>query len=108
MYATDTEHYSVVDPKLARLAKGVDVLIYDTMYLPEEYTGAVGGLARTGWGHSTYEQGIELARVSHAKRLVLFHHDPLHNDEMVMEKERRAKALFAESVAAYEGLEIEL
>src|SRR4051794_36107836 len=37
VYATDTEHYTVVDPKLATLAKGADVLIYDAQYTPEEY-----------------------------------------------------------------------
>jgi ribonuclease BN (tRNA processing enzyme) len=110
MYATDTEHYSVVDPKLARLAQGVDVLIYDAMYTPEEYAGmapSTGG-AKTGWGHSTFEEGVKLARAAGAKKLVLFHHDPMQSDAAVREKERRAQALFPECLAAYEGLTIRL
>jgi phosphoribosyl 1,2-cyclic phosphodiesterase len=108
IYCTDTEHYDVVDVKLARLAKDADLLIYDTMYLPEEYSGEAGGGPKTGWGHSTYEQGAKLAQEANVKQLVLFHHDPLHTDPMVADKERRARALFPNSVAAREGQVINL
>ena len=108
VYATDTEHYTVVDPNLVRLAQGTDVLIYDAQYTPEEYAGTAGtGGPKTGWGHSTYEEAVKLAKLAGAKRLVLYHHDPMQNDAAVREKERRARALFAETVAAYEGLTIE-
>ena len=103
MYATDTEHYAIVDPKLKKLAQGVDVLIYDAQYTPEEYAGA-GGLPKTGWGHSTYEAAVELAKAAGAKQLVLYHHDPGQDDAAVRDKEKRAKALFPNVVAAYEGL----
>ena len=53
VYATDTEHYACVDPALLTLARGADVLIYDSQYTPEEYAGT-GGRAKVGWGHSTY------------------------------------------------------
>ncbi len=108
MYATDTEHYAVVDTKLAELAKGVDVLIYDAMYTPEEYSGHLGGGPKTGWGHSTYEEGIKLVKYAGAKKFVLFHHDPAQNDAAVREKERRAQALYPNSIAAYEGLTIDV
>ena len=80
VYATDTEHYSCVDPRLAALARDADVLVYDAQYLPEEYTGQVGP-SRVGWGHSTYEAGAALARAAGAGKLVLFHHDPARTDE---------------------------
>jgi ribonuclease BN (tRNA processing enzyme) len=109
VYATDTEHYAVVDAHLAVLAKGADILIYDSQYTPEEYAGTAGtGGPKTGWGHSTFEEAAKLARAAGVKRLVLFHHDPMQSDAAVREKERRARALFAETVAAYEGLSIEL
>ena len=110
MYATDTEHYSVVDPKLVKLAKGVDVLIYDSMYTPEEYAGTGGKLGgpKVGWGHSTFEDGIKLAKAAGAKKFILFHHDPQQNDAAVRDKERRAKELFESAQAAYEGLVIDL
>jgi phosphoribosyl 1,2-cyclic phosphodiesterase len=108
VYATDTEHYSIVDPKLKKLAKDADVMIYDSMYLPEEYIGDVGGVPKTGWGHSTYEHAATLAKAAGVRQLVLFHHDPTQNDAAVADKERRARELFPNCVAAREGLIIDL
>lgn len=108
VYCTDTEHYSVVDPKLCKLANKADVLIYDTMYLPEEYSGEAGGGAKTGWGHSTFEKGVELVQAAGVKQFVLFHHDPVHTDQEVEDKEKRAQAQFTNSIAAREGLVIDL
>ncbi len=107
VYATDTEHYAVPDPKLVKLARGADVLVYDSMYTPEEYAGAAGP-PKTGWGHSTFEHGVALAKAAAVRKYVLFHHDPGQDDAAVREKERRARALFAESVAAREGLTIDV
>ena len=109
VYATDTEHYKELDPALLKVAQGVDVLIYDSQYTPEEYTGSAGtGGPKVGWGHSTFDEAVKLAQAAKAKRLVLFHHDPLQNDDQVRAKEKRAQALFPNSIAAYEGLTIDL
>ncbi len=109
VYATDTEHYAIVDPKIAKLSQGVDVLIHDAQYTPEEYAGTAGtGGPKAGWGHSTYSAAAELAKQAGVKRLVLFHHDPLQSDAVVREKEKRAKEIFPNTIAAYEGLSIEL
>jgi len=74
----------------------------DLQYTPDEYKGKVG------WGHSTYVAGAELARASGARSYVLFHHDPMRTDKEIDDVERRAKELFANSVAAREGLAIDL
>jgi phosphoribosyl 1,2-cyclic phosphodiesterase len=109
VYATDTEHYAVTDPKLLKLSKGTDVLVYDSQYTPEEYLGTAGaGGPKVGWGHSTFEAAVTLAKAAGAKQLVLFHHDPMQDDASVREKERRAKASFPNAIAAFEGLTIEL
>lgn len=109
VYATDTEHYSIVDPKLTKLSKGVDILIYDAMYTPEEYAGTAGtGGPKLGWGHSTIDEAAKLAKAAGAKKLVLFHHDPGQSDAAVREKERRTREWFANTVAAHEGLTLEL
>ncbi len=109
MYATDTEHYSVVDPRLAKLAEGVDVLVYDAQYTPEEYAGTAGSRgSKVGWGHSTFDEAVKLTKVAGAKKLVLYHHDPMQNDAAVAEKERRARELFSNCEAAREGLVLEL
>jgi phosphoribosyl 1,2-cyclic phosphodiesterase len=108
VFATDTEHYAIVDPKLAALCKNADLLIYDSQYTPEEYAGTAGsGGPKTGWGHSTFEEGVKLAKSAGVRKLVLFHHDPNQTDDAVREKERRARALMPDCIAAYEGLTIE-
>ena len=107
VYATDTEHYSCVDQRLASLARDADLLIYDAQYLPNEYVGE-GGTSRVGWGHSTYEAGVELARAAGVGQLVLFHHDPSRTDDGVREIEERTRSLFEESRAAREGMTIKL
>lgn len=102
VYATDTEHYACVDPMLKRLSEGADVLVYDSQYSPDEYK------TKVGWGHSTYVEGAELARSAGVGTYVLFHHDPMRNDESVLDLETKARGLFASSVAAREGMEIDL
>jgi phosphoribosyl 1,2-cyclic phosphodiesterase len=109
VYATDTEHYKEIDQALLALSRDVDVLVYDSQYTPEEYSGNAGtGGPKVGWGHSTFEEAAKLAQAAKAKKLVLFHHDPLQSDAQVSEKERRARALFPNVIAAYEGLVIDL
>lgn len=102
VYATDTEHYACVDPALKRLSEGADVLVYDSQYSPEEYK------TKVGWGHSTYVEGAELARAAGVGTYVLFHHDPMRNDEGILDLETKARGLYASSVAAREGMEIDL
>lgn len=102
VYATDTEHFAVVDPSLIKLCAGADVLIYDAMYTPEEYP------SRVGWGHSTYEAGAALVAAAGVETLVLFHHDPARSDDEVAAIEERARQLHPSTVAAREGLRIEL
>ncbi|HEX7602573.1 MAG TPA: MBL fold metallo-hydrolase, partial [Polyangiaceae bacterium] len=114
VYATDTEHpfgyheachTDDVDPHIVAIARDVDVLIYDSQYTPEEYAGAAGvGGPKKGWGHSTFEAGAKLARACGAKKYVLFHHDPGQSDAAVRDKERRARELFPNCLAAFEGL----
>jgi len=105
VYATDTEHYACADPTLLALARGADMLVYDAQYTPEEYRGEVGGCAsKVGWGHSTYVAGAELAQAAGIGRLVLFHHDPQRSDAAVIAIEEAARALFADTIAAREGM----
>jgi len=108
VYATDTEHIDPVDPKLVPLVQDADLLIYDSMYTPGEYAGNDGSANKKGWGHSTYSAGIELAQRANVQRFVLFHHDPRRNDSEVVQLESEAQHIFPQSLAAYEGLQIDL
>jgi phosphoribosyl 1,2-cyclic phosphodiesterase len=59
------------------LAAGVDLLIHDAQYTPDERAG------RVGWGHSTAEEAARFAAHVAARRLACFHHDPAHDDPKV-------------------------
>jgi phosphoribosyl 1,2-cyclic phosphodiesterase len=107
-YCTDTEHGETPDKNVLELADNADLFIYDTQYFPDEYTGKTGGVPKKGWGHSTYEVAADLAKRANVKKLVLFHHDPGHDDKTVLKKEKLCKELFPNSQAAREGLVIDL
>ena len=109
VYATDTEGYVGTDKRLVKFAKDADVLIHDAQYFDEHYWGGLEGFPSTqGYGHSTVTMACEVAASAQTGKLVLFHHDPSYTDAMLAGMERAARNLFAESVAAYEGLEIVL
>jgi phosphoribosyl 1,2-cyclic phosphodiesterase len=88
--------------------KNADVLIHDATYTPEEYVD------RVGWGHSHYLFTLNVAAEGNVKRLILFHHDPSHNDERVddilkkCQKEIENRHYNFDCLAASEGLELEV
>ncbi len=99
VFATDTEHdcegeLGELDRKLIDWSRNADILYYDGQYTPEEYNPSkygLFGMAKKGWGHSTYEKGADIAMAADIKRLVLGHHDPGHDDAKLDEIELRAK-----------------
>jgi len=104
VYASDTESYIGGDTRLIEFARGTDLLIHDAQYTSEEYvTGP-----KQGWGHSTPEMAIAIAQAAKLKKLVLFHHDPSHDDDTLAEIERKAQEAFPNTILAYEGLTIKL
>jgi phosphoribosyl 1,2-cyclic phosphodiesterase len=104
VYATDTESYVGGDTHLIEFAMGTDLLIHDAQYTHEEYVTD----PKQGWGHSTPEMAIATAQAAKVKKLVLFHHDPSHDDETLAEIEKKAQEAFPNTILAYEGLTIEL
>ncbi len=90
-----------VPASVVELCRDVDVLIHDAQYDAEEFT------TKSHWGHSTVDFAVAVARESGAKRLVLFHHDPGHDDGWVAEATEHARSLAGpdlEVLAAVEGL----
>jgi len=108
-FATDTEHLpgGEVDPALRELADGADLLVYDAQYTTDEYEGRAGP-SRKGWGHSTVEEAVLIARACGVKGLGLFHHDPTHDDVMLQSMERDARVGFGGAFACREGLTVSL
>jgi ribonuclease BN (tRNA processing enzyme) len=115
-YLTDNElgpggHYHTTPSwrkELIAFLQGVELLIHDAMYTPEELE------EHRGWGHSTFEEAVALAGEAGVKRLVLFHHEPEHGDEAIdalvaaARRQARAKGMPAEVVAAQEGMTLTL
>jgi len=67
----------------------------------------LNGLPATqGFGHSTVMMACEVAASAHTGQLILFHHDPSYTDDVLAGMEQKAKNLFADSITAYEGLEV--
>jgi phosphoribosyl 1,2-cyclic phosphodiesterase len=94
--------------KLIEFCKQADILIHDAQFLPEEYE------VRKTWGHSPYHYTIDLALKSQVKSLILFHHDPDHEDKIVkkiLEQSKRKIRKAGSSMvclAAREGLILEV
>lgn len=104
VYATDNEPGDPRgDRNVRNLAEGADIFIYDSQYTPHEYRKA-----KKDWGHSTWREAVKIAREAKVKKLVLFHHDPDHNDRMIDSIQRQARRLFRASLAAREGLSLQL
>ena len=102
-YLTDTEHVpGAIDRKLAKFMEGADAVVYDSMYTDEEYPRYVG------WGHSTWQEGVRLCKAAGVKKLVVFHHDPEHTDEMLDGVAKEVEKLLPGSLVAREGLVLEL
>jgi phosphoribosyl 1,2-cyclic phosphodiesterase len=101
-YVTDTEHVpGAPDKNILKLIDGADLVVYDSMYTDEEYRKFVG------WGHSTWQEGVRLCKLAGAKRMVVFHHDPDHDDEMLDAIAREVDKALPGSVVAHEGLVLE-
>ena len=116
-YATDHEPFWNASGRVSQhpgderhiaFLKGANLVIHDAQYTDAEYRDKVG------WGHSSLEYAVDVALAAGVERLVLFHHDPAHDDAMMEQMEamarahvdRRGQAL--EVLAAREGLELEV
>ena len=100
-YCTDVERGPEWSENNFRdLAQDADCLIVDAQYTSEEYP------SKEGWGHSTWKQSVESAIEANAEQIVLFHHDPYHNDRVIDSILGEASKLHPDVIAAKEGLEV--
>lgn len=96
------------DARHVSFLEGADVVIHDAQYLDREY------VTKRGWGHSTMEYVTDMAAQAGVRQLVLFHHDPTHDDRLVAATVRLAsrragtRGSGMEVIAAAEGLELVL
>jgi phosphoribosyl 1,2-cyclic phosphodiesterase len=106
VYATDLEETPGGYPDVIEFAQNADILIHDAQYLESEYTSAT--TPRRGWGHSTVESATEVAKKARVKRLVLFHHEPTHDDSSIDQILKLARRRFPATTVAAEGMVISL
>jgi len=94
--------------ELVKFLKGSDILILDSQYTDEEYH------AHVGWGHGSLSSVVSLSLDAGIRKLILFHHDPTHDDQMIDKMVQTARKLAAKSKndleveGAREGMEIRL
>ncbi len=124
-YATDTEPYRYLlkrsrpgddgeaygrkrDEHLVDLARDSDLYIADSQYAPKEYE------AKLGWGHTCYLDAIDIGIAAGARRVALFSHDPMHDDDAVDRKIAHCKEVVQERgadievIGAIEGAHVDL
>jgi phosphoribosyl 1,2-cyclic phosphodiesterase len=106
-YITDTEHFpDRLDPHVLQLAHNADVLIYDATYTDAEYHHPTA--SKVGWGHSTWQEAVKVAQAAGVKTLVIFHHDPLHDDEFLDQMGADVAQAFPGGLMAREGMTIQI
>ena len=81
------------------LCRGADLLIHDAQYTAAEYP------AHLGWGHCSIPDAMVFARRAEAGRLMLFHHDPLHSDDMLDALSGDACAAWTQDGGGSDGVE---
>ena len=103
VYATDVEWQHGCDDDVLAFIENADLLIHDAQYTRQEYLHM-----KQGFGHSTIEMAVATAQAAHVRELVLFHHDPAYDDIQLDRMEAEARASFASTRSAYEGMEINI
>jgi phosphoribosyl 1,2-cyclic phosphodiesterase len=92
--------------KMVEFLQDCEVAILDAQYTDEEYAGHIG------WGHSPFSSVVGLALDANVKRVLLFHHDPSHDDDMIDRMVEQAREMVGKSgkamvlEGAREGAEI--
>ena len=100
---TDTEHEpGILDPAVLELIEDVDLFLYDASHAEDEMT------EKRGFGHSTWQQGLRLARAAGARRVGFIHHAPWRRDLALAEIDRLAAAEFPGAFCARDGQVVEL
>jgi phosphoribosyl 1,2-cyclic phosphodiesterase len=98
VHASDHEAgVAEVDAGLVRAAREANLLVMDAQYTPMEYESKIG------WGHSSYAHATDAAQQARVKQLMLFHHDPAHDDTFLDQMLAEAQKCFEATGMACEG-----
>jgi phosphoribosyl 1,2-cyclic phosphodiesterase len=114
VYSTDSEHplaEAAHTERFVEFFRAADLVVFDAMY---SLADAIS--VKADWGHSSNIVGVELCQMAGARRLCLFHHEPVFDDaaiDAVLAETRRLEQITRGAVplevsAAYDGLDIDL
>ncbi|SCY48768.1 Phosphoribosyl 1,2-cyclic phosphodiesterase [Microvirga guangxiensis] len=96
-YISDVEHSEAwPDKGLTEFVRDTDLMIYDGMFSEAEYPRC------RGWGHSTWEKGVELAQGAGVKSLAIFHIYPGHDDAFIRALETEMQRVMPTAFVARE------
>ena len=100
-YISDIEHTDPWPPEeLSEFVRGSDLIIYDGMFSETEY------IRCQGWGHSTWQKGVALAKAAGVPHLAVFHLHPQHDDAYLHKVEAEIKEAMPGAFLAREGSEL--
>ena len=100
---TDTEHQpGTLDPEVLALIERADLVLYDASYTDAEME------RWRGFGHSSWQQGLRLAREAGVGRIAFIHHAPWRGDDELAEIDRLAQAEFPGAFCARDGQVVDL
>lgn len=115
VYSTDSEHKMADHAEVERFVRrlnGAHTVVFDAMYsLADSFS------LKEDWGHSSNVIGVDLCRMAGVSRLVLFHHEPIHDDATLgrildqtrrYEEINRGGARPLEVVTAHDGLVLDI
>lgn len=101
VFNTDVEHYPThIDERVVVLSKEADLMIHDAQYTEEQI------MYKVAWGHSTWQQAINVAQQANVKMLGFTHHDPNRTDEEIDDLEKQAQKVFDNSFFCRENTSI--
>ncbi|MGF1521544.1 MAG: MBL fold metallo-hydrolase [Leptolyngbyaceae cyanobacterium] len=103
VYATDTDNLAEgINKNLLYLVQGANLVIYDGTYSDTSYHDLNGG-ANLPW-----ERAIEMAKQAQVEELILFHHNPAHDDDYLEQMESEIRNRFSNIHLAREGMVMQL
>lgn len=107
VYATDTERSpDSVEQNLKYLAQDADLLIYDAAYISDH--ALVDPEAATGEQNHGWQSGIDLAIAARVKQVIMFHHDPAHEDNFLDSIEQDVQSRYPNVKLAREGMVLDV
>ena len=99
--ATDLEYEACnVPDAFLRFCEGADFLIMDAQFTPEEYRD------HKGWGHSSWEVGVEVAARAGVGTLVLTHHAATRTDTEIDSILATVREQFPATLAAHDNMRL--